>query len=464
MIILPGILFSSIAEGTPMYAGRSGRTCDNCHLDPNGWKNPSLAERKCSLSCQVCHVDPAGGGMRNAAGRFYGRSTLPIIATSPRPTRDWDRDFLPYMSLRMDRATTYSHDLPRGPSDLEESKQYEDQAKDWWSYGRPAGGTSQYAFFQGRYGSLRADPLLSIGFDIRLAMLVSETTLRFPMQGDIPFAFHPLKHATLFLNTGFRGRTSGYSDTFDDSRTPYFREAFLLLHQAPYQAYLKAGRFTPAYGLRLDDHTSFIRRSFELDGSLPETRVTGVEAGAAPNYPFINFSWFKITSQFRSPDSFDIFDLDSGWGTALNIGYRELGWSAGGSMLLKRRPLDEGGDLTAAGFYAIINPWYYRSWLPLTYQVELDLGKYSRASGNNAKQNIFYQELDWYAANGINVLLTHDFADPDREVIDDHSHRVSGGIQITPYPGFTIDTRIRSLFPAGGKTDSDLFIQFHIWN
>ncbi|MEE9268711.1 MAG: hypothetical protein V3V49_00460 [Candidatus Krumholzibacteria bacterium] len=451
------------AEAIPLYAARAGRACDNCHLTPNKWQNPKLAERKCSLSCQTCHVDPAGGGMRNTSGRFYGRATLPMIATSPRPTRDWDRSFFGRVP-RMDRATTYSDSLPVGPDRFEQVENYYETIDDRWSYGRPYGAASRYAPFQGRYGGLAADPLLRIGWDVRLAVLFSGLVITFPMQGDLPVAVHPVRHVTVFLNTGFRGRASGYSSTFDESRTPYLREAFLLLHQAPYQSYVKLGRFTPAYGLRLDDHTSQIRRRFELDGSLPETRVTGVEIGAAPNYPFINLSWFRKASRAREPSPFDIFDVDESWGTALNLGYRDLGWSVGGSLLLQRRPLAEGGDTSTLGAYGVINLLHYRPDLPFTYQTEFDHGSRTRASGLRTDQAAFYQEIDWLLANGVNLLLAHDWADPDREVVDDESNRYAAGGRFTPIPGVTLDGRIRMLVPTAGATDWDLFVQLHLWN
>ena len=198
----------TVALSTPNYSGRSGRTCDNCHLTPNDWQNPSMAERKCSLSCQTCHVDPAGGGMRNASGRFYGRSTLPMIATSPRPTADWDNGF-PGIGRR-DRATTYSSNLPLGPNTFEESHAYHDSIGDWSSRGRPYGSPTKYEFFQGRYGTINADPFFRIGADVRFATLVSAGKLQsFPMQFDIPVSLHPVHHLTLFVNTGVQGRSSG---------------------------------------------------------------------------------------------------------------------------------------------------------------------------------------------------------------------------------------------------------------
>jgi hypothetical protein len=410
----------------------------------------------------MCHVDPAGGGMRNASGRFYGQATLPMIATSPRPTQDWDKG--PFGFPRKDRHTTYSHNLPLGPNDLAHVPAYMDSIDDKLAWGIPYGETPAYAFYQGRYGRLNADPVLRIGWDIRLAALVAGTLLRFPMQVDVPILFHPVRHLSLFVNTGFRGRTSGYSDTLEDERTPYFREAFLLVNQAPYQMYLKAGRFVPSFGLRLDDHTSRIRRRLELDGALPEVRVTGVEVGAAPNYPFVNFSVFATPDRSQAPESFDIFDVGAGWGTALNLGYRQLGWSAGGGMLVKRRPLEEGGDMAAFGVYGAFNPWYYWQGARLTYQLELDSGSYQRASGLTADQLVFYQELDWLYANGVNLLVAYDWADPDREVKDDESHRLQAGGQWTPVAGVTVDGRVRVLIPALGGEDVDLFVQLHLWN
>jgi hypothetical protein len=456
------VMLACAAEANPMFAGRSARTCDNCHVTPNEWKNPKLADRKCNMSCQTCHVDPAGGGVRNVSGRFFGRSTLPMIATSPRPTADWDRG-VPFLGRR-DRATTYDSNLPLGPDDFEQSLAYQDSIDDPWAWGTPLGGASKYGFLHGRYGGLNADPMLRIGVDVRVATLFAGNALVFPMQVDAPVVLHPVHHLSLLVNTGARGRPSGYSDTFDDDRSFYFREAFVLLHEAPLQAYVKAGRFVPSYGLRLDDHTSRIRRTFELDGALPEARVTGVEVGAAPNYPFVNASWFKSTSRARPPDQWDIFDVDDGSGAAVNAGWRDLSWSIGVSAMIRNRNLNEGGDATTFGAYGVYNPWRRSRKLPITYQAEFDFGTHQRASGNETEHAAFYQEVDWVAFNGVILLIAHDWADPDREVIDDDDHRVQFGVQVTPYPGVTLDGRLRALLPASGGEDADLFLQLHLWN
>jgi len=275
---------------------------------------------------------------------------------------------------------------------------------------------------------------------------------------------HPVHHATLLMNVGARGQSSGYSDTIDDSHTPYFRELFAMTHEWPYQSYAKAGRFVPAFGLKLDDHTTRTRREFELDTSLPETRVLGVEAGFVAAYPFFQASYFKMKNKFEEPDPWDIFDVDDGWGTAFNAGWRDLGWSFGASALMRRRPLDQGGDTDTYAVYASLNPWYFWQNIPLTLQGEIDTGTSQRASGLDQKKLVMYGEVDWSAWNGVTLLTAYDWADPDRDVVDDESGRLQIGAQLTVYPGVTLDSRIRYLSvatPTG--SDTDFFTQLHVW-
>ena len=456
----------SAVRATPMYAARSARTCDNCHVTPKDWVNPSVAQRKCNMSCQSCHVDPAGGGVRNTSGRFFSQSTLAMIATSPRPTDDWDRN-APRVGRR-DHATTYNDNLPSGPHTFEQAVEQsvglEQAVGDGWARGKPLGAPSKYGLLQGRYERLNADPALRVGTDVRFAALLSGS-LFFPMQIDVPVVVHPHHHLTFLVNTGARGRSSGYSATFNEDHSFYFREAFAMLHEAPFQAYLKAGRFVPSFGLRLDDHTSRIRRSFELDGALAESRVTGVEVGAMPNYPFINASWFRMAGRDRVPDSWDITDVDDGWGTAVNAGWRDLSWSLGGSAMFRRRRITEGGDTSTYGLYGVINPWRHSRNLPMTYQVEYDFGSLQRVSGRKTQQAAFYQEVNWVAYNGVTLLLAHDWSDPDDEIIDDEDHRLQLGLQISPIAGVTVDGRFRVLLPAAGQAaDSDIFLQVHLYH
>jgi hypothetical protein len=455
------VVHSRVALALPQYAAQAGRACDSCHILPD-WETPKVAHQKRNMSCGTCHVDPAGGGMRTTVGRYYGRATLPMIATSPRPQDDWDRNF-PFLG-RHDKATPYESYLPIGPKNIEQAAAYGDSIHDKWAWGRPKGLTPDTPF-PGRYFGLNPDPIFRIGGDFRFANLSeSEKSFFFPMQFDVHAALHPVHHATMLMNVGARGRPSGYSDTIDDAHTPYFRELFAMTNEWPYQTYAKAGRFVPAFGLRLDDHTTATRRQFELDGSLPETRVLGVEVGAVAAYPFVQASYFKMKSKYEIPDAWNIFDVDDGWGAALNLGWRHMAWSAGASTLVRRRPLDQGGYSDTYAFYGSINPWYFFQKIPLTLQGEIDTGTAQRESGLEAHKLVMYGEVDWSVWNGINLLAAYDWSDPDRDVVNDEIGRFQVGGQLTVIPGVTLDSRVRFLHVATTTGDgSDWFTQLHFW-
>src|SRR5688572_14044427 len=85
--LLLGALFSCFltpdANATPFYGVGSGHACDTCHIEPLGWKNPPVKDRKCTLDCIGCQVTPTGGGMRTVTGRFYGEQVLPMYGERP---------------------------------------------------------------------------------------------------------------------------------------------------------------------------------------------------------------------------------------------------------------------------------------------------------------------------------------------------------------------------------------------
>lgn len=116
------------------------------------------------------------------------------------------------------------------------------------------------------------------------------------------------------------------------------------------------------------------------------------------------------------------------------------------------------------GVYGVLNPWRGKRGLPVTYQIEYDFGRFQRTSGRETNQAAFYQEINWVLYNGLNLLLAHDWSDPDDEIVDDEEHRLQLGGQLSPISGVTVDGRFRILLPATGKrADSDIFIQLHLW-
>ncbi len=469
--MLTALLYCIPADALPMYAQRSGRTCANCHVsptleDPKGWDNPALAERKCNLSCVSCHVNPTGGGLRNSSGRYYGQSTLSMLPFQERSYSDRERELMPdgaiYRAIQL-----FKHGAPKDPkkrtipSDEKEVAEGigEGASGGVAQFGHPFFGPSPYAYWDGRYGDLIADPLFQAGADARLAFWSGSESF-FPMQLDADAAIHPVEHLTAMVTLAARGRTEGPKATLKQEGTPYFlRNAFVMVHELPAMAYAKAGIFMPAFGTNIDDHTSPIRDFFNMDTSSSDDTVTGIEIGAAANYPFINASLFNGNRPLGSAA-----DIDGGQGGAVNLGWRDLGWGVTAHGMVKRRPLESGGNVDAGGIGWSFNPFYYSNSIPLTYMGEFSAGHFQRAyTGSQTLRWAMYHELWWTLWNGVSVRAKADFGNRDVELQGSSEARYALGMDISPFPGLTLNVQGRYLKPALRKSGMDIFAHLHFW-
>ncbi len=438
------------AQALPLYTARAGRTCDNCHTDPTGWKNPALRLRNCTLSCNGCHVNPTGGGLRTVSGRFYGQATLPVLFASHRGAEDWGRHIGPFAGLERERRNR----LPEP------------------AFGTPLGGSSSLAWNQKRYAGLNADPFFLIGVDLRLALWLSYDARVFPMQLDLHLAIHPVAHLTLFATGGVLAKSQGFAGTFSDHLAFGIKDIFVMVHELPYMLHMRVGRFIPQFGTGIDDHTSFVRRDFELDMALMESRVTGIEVALTPNYPYLAFALFRpgprdlLTAEDPVNVRHPPLEGVDGWGASLSLGWRDLGWQVGLSGMLRRRELRDGGDTESASVQWGFNPWYYLEWLPLTYMGEVAFGRKQRAySSTHAWQLAVYQEIDWLAFNGVNFRIKYDYTDPDIEVRDDHHHRVtfSGDLILLPGLALRSEMRMQTLHAPGASAAGDGLLYLRGW-
>lgn len=473
-LVLWFLLAPAAADALPLYTARGGRTCDNCHTLPNTWHDPpQFWRRKCTMSCVGCHVDPNGGGLRTVSGRYYGLNTLPMFAADHRPIEDRSRELTALVERLRDPQRTFdtpSSQPTSGPVNPVADRPEDPRGSDappaddgWLAFGRPLfHGSSEMAWLDGRYDDQNADPLLLLGADARFGYW-SAGPLFFPMQADVYAAVHPVEHLTLATTFGARGRTrSLILEGAGEDEQPAFgvRDLWVMTHEWPLLAHLRAGRFLPAFGTRVADHTAYIRRAFGLSQEDPANRVIGVEVGMAPNYPYFTASAFKTsTLDARNP-----LDPGDGQGLAVSAGWRDLGWQLGASAMVRRRPAREGGDTEDFSLQWGLNPWFYWKWLPLTYLGEAAWGTFDRPfSGAGTSQIAQYHELDWTVLDGLVARLRYDFWDPDVALKEDQIHRPGLGFDLTVVPGLTLGVDGRVLLPAGGSAGADAFIQIHGW-
>jgi hypothetical protein len=172
---------------------------------------------------------------------------------------------------------------------------------------------------------------LSYGGDVRFLYFYqskdnpsTERSSFFPMQADLYLNFAVSKKVNLFVNPAFG---------------PFQRyEVFGLARILPAGGFIKAGRFTPSYSLRLDDHTSFVREATPFRSN--SGQQTGIEVGLLPDPVSIMVAVTNGVSGDRASDISKAFygraDIRFGAGPAkLSLGasaYRDN--TAGGTLTM----------------------------------------------------------------------------------------------------------------------------------
>lgn len=164
-----------------------------------------------------------------------------------------------------------------------------------------------------------------LGGDLRGAAVVKDNGtnpqyLLFPMQADL-YARLAKGPVSLNVTVGMRGAARGSSVSL--AERVISREHYIMWQPEDIGWYARAGRFFAPYGLRLQDHTAYVRR-YLGQHTLEETY--NVSAG------FIEDAWELHATVFASPRYLSIPDLlGSGVGTP----------SRGAAVYYERRGLDD---------------------------------------------------------------------------------------------------------------------------
>ena len=477
LLMFATCLLPATTLALPQYAVRSARACDTCHADPEGWANPELAERKCSLNCNICHVSPGGGGMRNESGLYYGYQVLPMFGDRPA-----DNAYKP-PALMAASAPSSQPSVPASQPSVPAS-----QPSVPASQPTEAGAIAQVAApgTAGRYGGIEPHPFFQIGADWRSMIYVpfedhplhdpDRSVALFPMQLDLHLAGRPYNppalnvgRLTVLATTGIEGKRVD-PDT-DTHHRIFLKEYFAMYHDLPYQVYARVGRFLPIHGWRVDDHTLFTRQSQPLLG-LPfdlERQVTGAEFGINPNYLYAHLSVFNPADQnlkFAGDQSFESpIDADAGWGSALSVGWRDLFWQAGASGVFGQR--DDASQLMLS-LQAALNFEVMWDFLPLIYLGEFHVNNTERPGGDDTQTRLAaWHELGWLIVEGLNSKVRYEWADVDTDFKFDTAHRATAGLELHPYTWTTVMAQYRHNWTNSEErfefSADEFFIQLRAW-
>lgn len=277
----------------------------------------------------------------------------------------------------------------------------------------------------------RVNDTLALGADFRL--LYQDLTRA---DADVPrvHSFY-LMEASPYVAADLSGFATLYlAPTFSGSETVLF-EAMGLVPIPAVDGYLKLGRFTPAYGWKLANHSTFIRKQLGFNVTRKEV---GLELGLRPWDLDFRLGVFNGVSDANEGD----WDENPHKGLALRAAYRlktrpvklELGVSGYYNLGGNAPEDDPTGEETRlqdlrAGVFAGLGIGRL-TWLGEADLQQIDDRTQPEAVGRFAS----YQELSLLVARGVDVMATYELWDDETDASGNAVHRYGGGVEYFPWP------------------------------
>lgn len=259
---------------------------------------------------------------------------------------------------------------------------------------------------------------LLVGADVRTLFAGNDGEVRgvqnfFQMQADIYLAFTLNERYTLYFDRG-----SG--DTY---------EVFGMGHILPWNGYFKVGRFTPAYGWKIADHTAASREHLGLFP--PGHTDTGLELGFYPGNSAIHVAVTNGAMGQR-------IDENSGVAGIGRIAHRQtfgpLRLALGTNLWFNDQ--GDGSTSLTSGVFG------YAGFGPLVYTGEYH-GRRNEPDGlRDFYEKITSHELAYRVWQGVDVLATYSFYEPDVDLKTGVERRFGVGVEALVHHFF----QLRAMF------------------
>lgn len=280
---------------------------------------------------------------------------------------------------------------------------------------------------------------ISLGADFRTLFYSQEqsadnTTNQsfFQMQGDIYLRANVAKKVNLYLDKGLY-------DGF---------EIFGIANILPADGYVKVGRFVPAFGLRMDDHTAFVRTE---TGFSQRAEDTGVELGFLPG-PVSAIVALSNGGKRGIPSD----KLRAVLGRVeAKFSADEFNFLLGGSAY--RLSSGRAGKLVAGGFLGVA----FQGNASILAEVDfID----DRIGNADTKSMVNYVELNYAPIQGFDLKAAYDFFDPDTKNKTGSVSRYSFGFEFFPIAGIEVRPMYRIIKeePVDQK-NNEYHLLFHFY-
>lgn len=258
----------------------------------------------------------------------------------------------------------------------------------------------------------------------------------FQMQGDVYLDFQLDPKLQLYYD---KGLTNTY-------------ELFGLANPLP-TVYVKAGRFTPSYGWKFDDHTMYVRS--ELGFMPPGHTDVGVEAGISVGHLDLQVSAVNGARGSTQDDDHRAASV----GNAL---YRlRLGPIGAGLGVSGYDHPGEQAVFSSAGAYG------YLTLGRLVWLGESDFFRRNNRGDPIVEGFVTSHELTLGLRRGLDLKVTYDFFDPDRKRETGARSRVGGGVFVMPssfvgLEGLVRRTTFDNGMAAFGPNSYETVFQLHV--
>lgn len=271
----------------------------------------------------------------------------------------------------------------------------------------------------------------------------------FTMQADLYAHWELTDHASVYIEQDILRGAS---------------EVFGMMASEDHERYVKMGAFLPNYGLRVDDHTAFIRggspRSDGEDGLLWEPNYTdsGVEVGAEIADIYLTGGIYNGGSISAIPDRDDEKAFLGRAEKYVDLG--RLRGLLGGNVYTNNNAEIDGRMLLAGGFAGVGGDVW-------TLMAEVDFAdKYLiDDAGTGGLQSLaLFVEGTFRVAKGIHIIERFEFFDPDLDLESGRYWRGSLGAELYPIPYLEIKPTFRYTGQPDGSADlGEALLQAHWW-
>jgi len=276
---------------------------------------------------------------------------------------------------------------------------------------------------------------IQIGFDMRTMFYGQDKpsgNTFMQMQGDLYLNFQLNPKWAFYLD---KGLYSGF-------------EIFGVGHILPANGYIKAGRFTPPYGLRLADHKALIRTKLGFAETWEET---GMEIGFHPQQFTFALAATNGTTSFQ--------DADEGKAATARADVRfsisdvRLWIGASGRYNETTSAGDVQVDVVTGGFGGIV-------YGPLQIMGEVDY-----RNTDTIKQLASFAEVALQLRRGVLFKIEHDFWDSNIDEKSGAENMYLGGFEIVPTGFLQIipNVRFHDLEPGSDDDYYEGEVQFHLF-